>query len=71
MVLKFAIVFLLGVLIGVVIKSLIKRPTGTLLIDKSNPEKDLYRFDIDYLSKISKRKYILLKVDPNADLSQK
>ena len=68
---EFAIIFMLGTLVGLVVRGLIKRPVGTLLIDKNNPEKDLYRFDIEHLSEIDKRKYILLKVDPNANLSQK
>ena len=69
--LEFAIIFLIGVVLGVVLKSLIKRPTGTLLIDKNNPNKDLYRFDVNHLDEIDKKKYILLKVDSKADLSQK
>lgn len=71
MLVKFVIMFFLGVLFGFILRSLVKRPSGTLLIDKNNPDKDLYRFDINHLSEIDKRKYILLKVDPNANLSQK
>lgn len=43
---------------------------GTLRIDHSDPEKDVYRIDIDDLDKLSKKKRIILKVDNDADLSQ-
>ena len=43
---------------------------GTLRIDHSNPEKDVYRFEIDDLDKLSKKKYVELKIDHNANLSQ-
>ena len=71
MVFKFALIFFLGVLLGVIIKSLIKTSVGTLLIDKNNPDKDLYRFVIDDLDILDNKKYITLKVDHHADLSQK
>ena len=44
---------------------------GTLKIDHSDPEKDIYRIDINDLDKLSKKKLIILKIDNNADLSQK
>lgn len=44
---------------------------GVIRIDQSNPEKDIYRLDIDDIDKLSKKKRILLKVDVHADLSQK
>lgn len=44
---------------------------GTLKIDHSDPEKDIYRIDIKDLDKLSKKKLIILKIDNNADLSQK
>ena len=44
---------------------------GTLKIDHSDPEKDIYRIDINDLDKLSKKKLIVLKVNNNADLSQK
>lgn len=43
---------------------------GTLRIDHSDPEKDIYRIEIDNLDKLSKKKRIILKVDNDADLSQ-
>ena len=44
---------------------------GTLRIDHSNPEKDVYRFDIDDLDSLCKKKRIIIRVDNRADLSQK
>ena len=44
---------------------------GTLKIDHSNPEKDLYRFEIDKIEDLSERRVLILKIDNNADLSQK
>lgn len=44
---------------------------GTLKIDHSNPEKDVYRFELDNLDDISKKSRIVLKIDHNAKLSQK
>lgn len=68
----FAIV---GVLVGSIISSIIfsirYRKAGTLRIDHSNPEKDVYRIEIDDLDGLSKKKHVILKVDNNANLSQK
>lgn len=45
-------------------------PNGVLKIDRSNPNKDKYRFEIPNLDILAKKKYIVLKVDNHADLSQ-
>lgn len=45
------------------------RKDGTLRIDRSNPEKDVYRFDVYDLESLSKKKYIIIRVDNKADLS--
>lgn len=50
--------------------SRLKKPDGILRIDHSNPEKDMYRFEIDEIDKLSQKKHIRLKVDNEADLSQ-
>jgi hypothetical protein len=67
--------FVLGLAIGAILMYLIthcSRAAGTLKIDRSNPERDKYLFVIDTpLEKIPKKKKIILKIDPNADLSQK
>ena len=47
------------------------KPSGTLRIDHSNPEKDVYRFEIDDIENLHKKKFIVLKIDNDADLSQK
>ena len=64
-----------GVLVGSIISSIIfsirYRKAGTLRIDHSNPEKDVYRIEIDDLGRLSKKKHVILKVDNNANLSQK
>ena len=66
--------WLLGVAVGVTITLVviaIKSSLGKLLIDRSNPNKDVYRIDIGHIENLHKKKYVWLKVDPNADLSQK
>ena len=66
------VLVLAGLVVGYCIGIFTKRSvTGTLRIDHSNPEKDLYRFDIDDLDKLDKQKFVKLKIDHNADLSQK
>lgn len=48
-----------------------KTTFGTLKIDRQNPERDIYRFDIDGdIVNLPKKKRIIMRVDPNADLSQ-
>ena len=43
---------------------------GTLRIDHSNPEKDLYRIEINNLEDLSRKKRVILDVDNSAILSQ-
>lgn len=43
---------------------------GVLRIDRTNPNKEIYRIEIDDLESLHKKKYVIIKVDPNADLSQ-
>ena len=65
--------FLLGLTFGLLaafIYSRCRAISGTLKIDHSNPEKDIYRLEIDDLDKLDKRSRVYLKVDHNADLSQ-
>ena len=62
-----------GLLAGLVVGETIvicrmKKTCGTLQIDQKG-EKELYRFNVDDLDGLSKRKYVRLKVDNNADLS--
>lgn len=43
---------------------------GTLRIDHSNPEKDIYRIELDNLDDLRKKR-VIMYVDDHADLSQK
>lgn len=64
--------FIGGILVGVILCKLIfclSSKKGVLRIDHSNPDKDVYRFEIDGVVNNSTKRFIL-KVDHNADLSQ-
>lgn len=68
------LIFAIGLLVGILLNELVRhlqKAYGTLRIDHTDPEKDTYRFEIDNLDDLSKKKFILLKVDNNADLSRK
>ena len=43
---------------------------GTLRIDHSNPEKDLYRIEINNLEDVSRKHRVILDVDNSAIVSQ-
>lgn len=47
-----------------------RKASGTLYIDHTNPDKDIYRIAIDDLDKLSNKKRIVLRVDNDAHLSQ-
>ena len=38
------------------------KPDGTLIINESNPEKDIYRFEIDDIENLSNKKQIVIKI---------
>lgn len=64
--------FVGGVIIGSIITKIIflaRSRKGVLRIDHSNPEKDIYRFELNDVADKSTKRFIL-KVDHNADLSQ-
>ena len=66
------LIFTLGIIFGSLVSNILFRigaKKGVLRIDHSNPEKDVYRFEIDDVATRSTKKFIL-KVDHNADLSQ-
>lgn len=44
---------------------------GVLVIDHSNPEKDVYRFEIDDLERLSQKKKIIVRIDQINRRSQK
>ena len=60
--------FLFGVFVGVVFTRL--RTSGTLQIDHSNPEKDIYRLNLNDLDSLEKKRHVVLDVDHDANLSQ-
>ena len=59
-----------GVACTLALSKLMRKTEGVLRIDHSNPEKDLYRFEIADLNGLSTKKHIVLKVDNYATLSQ-
>jgi hypothetical protein len=70
---EYVLCLLGGIVIGLIIAVIfakVRTIHGILRIDYSDPEKDRYRFDIDNLDILPKKKRIVLKVDANADLSQ-
>ena len=75
MIYTYILVAMAGIAIGMFVSYMLligKTAYGALRIDHTNPEKDLYRIDIDgNFDNISKEKRIVLKVDNDANLSQK
>lgn len=74
MTLEMWLIHALGLVIGAAVATIFDRVrwgSGTLKIDKSNPDAPKYRFEVDKLENLDKRKGFLLKVENNADLSQK
>ena len=70
--LSYWIVFLIGLLAGIVAMIIFNRITtksGCLRIDHSNPKKDIFRLEVDGIADRTTRRFVL-KVDHNADLSQ-
>lgn len=61
--------FVSGLLFGAFLVSIaqkLKKKDGALVIDQTNPAKDVMRFDIDNLDILYKKKAIVLKVDKRA-----
>lgn len=68
-----AIYITIGVIIGTIIANVLRfefSSFGVLRIDRTNPNKDKYKIEIDDLTILHKKKRVVLKIDPNADLSQ-
>lgn len=57
-----AVGFIFGLLTAVICRSLAKND-GILRIDQSNPEKDIYRFEVDDLDTLPRKKTIVLRVE--------
>lgn len=67
------IIFLIGMSVGSIIATItmhIFSASGTLRIDHNNPDKDIYRIEIDSTDAIDKRTRMYLKIDHNANFSQ-
>ena len=63
-----SIVFILGFILGWLYP---RKTVGILKIDRSDPKKDRYQFEILDLDILDKKTKIFLRVDHDADLSQK
>ena len=61
---------LLGSIVTVLIIFL-KSVHGTLRIDHSDPNKDIYRLDLNDLDVLTRKKRVILDIDHHANLSQK
>ena len=61
--------FIAGTALTIIMYKL-RSTAGTLKIDRSNPDKDSYLFEIDDLDSLSRKKHVILKIDNNARLSQ-
>lgn len=67
------IISCIGVIIGSIVANIyhyMHTSSGTLRIDHSNPDKDVYRIELDDLDNLSKKKRIVLQIDNNAELSR-
>lgn len=70
---EYLIISGIGAIIGLIMVNIyhcMRTSSGTLRIDHSNPDKDVYRIELDDLDNLSKKKRIVLQVDNNAELSQ-
>ena len=63
-----SIVFILGFVLGWLYP---RKTVGILKIDRSDPKKARYQFEIPDLNILDKKTEISLRVDHDADLSQK
>lgn len=61
-------------LVGSIVTVLIiflKSVRGTLRIDHSDSNKDIYRLELDDLDVLTRKKLVILDIDHHANLSQK
>ena len=73
MTLEIVIAIAIGVLLGSILTGLFyhfSNAHGILRIDNSDPDKKLYRFEIDNLGDLDDVSHVTLKIDHNADLSR-
>lgn len=60
----------IGVVVGTIVTILITKlcaGSGVLRIDHSDPEKDVYRFELDRFEDLRKKKRIVMRIDNNAN----
>lgn len=69
MVFNFLAVFMAGVVAALFVVS--RLHAGTIIVDWTDPEKDIYRINMFDLGLLEKRKCILLNVDRRVSPSQK
>lgn len=64
--------FIAGGLVGSIMYMIMQKlfvAHGTLRIDHSDPEKDIYRIEINNLDELNRKSYVELEIDHHADLS--
>lgn len=61
----------LSTAVTILVKKRIESKYGKYLIDRSNPDKEVHKLDFGDPRDLSGKKYIVLEVDYNADLTQK
>lgn len=62
-------IFVIGIAVGVCISNLIhfiQSSYGTLTIDQSKPDKDMYKLEIENLDVLPKKKSVVMKVKVRA-----
>ena len=63
---EYMFVLAMGIITGVLISSLVSiiwLSDGKMIIDQTNPDKDMYRLEIENLDILPKKKTIILKVE--------
>ena len=68
------LILALGLVIGAAVATLFMLFTsghGTLHIDHSNPEKDVYNFEIDRVDNLNKKKRFIMQIEHHTDITQK
>lgn len=66
--------YILCVLVGIIIGRLLSLLTvtnGTLEIDTKSSDKDIYRLTVKDFDLMKKKKFVVFKVDKDADLTHK
>ncbi len=65
------VIFFVGVIVGLIVAVSFSRwrPDGRLKIDRSKPDKDIYRLEIENLDMLDRKSMITLRVDHTSDFS--